>query len=165
MGKLEAILDAIDPLYSVVNDIFITYYVGQDTIDIFFKELRGVHAGGLLFRMEENETLGFYFILVPSPLYPFIIGREELMRRKDVIVFSGQNVFQALDIDYSYHPRGFFEDLNELSQLIHDNSSRLLGAFSEENIGRTYDALITMKRSNEEIVRNAVRHYIFLPDW
>jgi len=165
MGKIEDILDAVNPLHCIVNDTFITCYAVRDTVDVFFKEIRGLHAGGLLFRKTEDEKLNFYFVLVPSPLYPFLREREDLMKRKNVIVFSGQNVFQLLNIDYSYCPKGFLEDLNILSGEIHDNLSVILNAFSDENIEETYNALIATEGNNEVAVRDAVRHYIFLPDW
>lgn len=165
MGKLEVILDIIDPLIGLFDDKCVTYYVRQDIVDIFFRSFRGGRAGNLLFRIEKNNVLHFYFILVPSPRHQFIRERGELMKKKEVVVFSGQDVLGFLGIDYSYKPKGFLEDLNELSHLIHDNSSRILKAFSDEDIENTYNALIPMEKDLRKDISDAVRHYIFIPNW
>ena len=157
MGIFEDILVATEPLDDVAHDLFITYDAKTDTTDIFFKSLfekpGGINHGKLMFHTDENSILTMYFVLVPSPLTTFIPDGEAMSAANDVIVFSGKDVFQYLGIDYPSPSGGFMEDLNGFAQAIHRNSSKILDAFSDINIKKTYKALKSRREMSDKINR------------
>ncbi len=100
-----------------------------------------------MFHSEKSDIWSIYFVLLP---YSSIINeRLDLRKRENLAIFSCENVFKLLDIEYSYQPVGFLEDLHELSALIKENSARIFEAFSRENIANTYDVLVKMEGNNE----------------
>lgn len=152
--KIEDILEAIDPLFGVfIFGSEITYSLGSDKIDVFCNAFRN-GKGDLLYHSEENGTVGAYFVL-----YPHDLIREDIKKKKEPIIFSGKNIFQLLGIDYFYNPKGLLEDLNELSRLIYHNLSRIQEAFSDGNVERTYDVLVSMEGKKEEEIKNIVSCY------
>lgn len=76
-----------------------------------------------------------------------------------MIIFPCKNIFRLLGIRYSYEPKGYLADLGELCQLIQDNSSQLIEAFSEKNIEKTYHALIALKGNNDEEIQKTLQQY------
>jgi len=99
-----------------------------------------------LFHSESANTWRVYFVLFPY--LDFIKERDDLRNSDDLVIFSCENVFKLLDIDFSYYSTGFLKDLYELSLLIEKNSTKILEAFSRENIKNTSDVLIKMEGNN-----------------
>jgi len=100
----------------------------------------------ILFHSESANTWRVYFVLFPY--LDFIKERDDLRNSDDLVIFSCENVFKLLDIDFSYYSTGFLKDLYELSLLIEKNSTKILEAFSRENIKNTSDVLIKMEGNN-----------------
>lgn len=152
--KLEDILEATDPLFEIfVFGSEITYSLDSGKIDVFFNSFRN-GKGDLLYHSEGNGTVGAYFVL-----YPHDLIRENSRKEKEPIVFSDRNLFQLLEIDYFYNHQGLLEDLNKLSQIIYHNISRIQEAFSNGNVERTYDVLVSMEGNKEEEIKKIVSRY------
>jgi hypothetical protein len=94
--------------------------------------------------------------------YTFIKDRENLIDTESMIIFPGKNVFHLLGIDLRgiedpFKPEQYFDVLGNLLWLIQDNLPRLSDAFSSNNIGNTYNALIAMEGNNNESVQKIIK--------
>jgi len=157
MGKIEKIRDAIHPLEKLFSETDIYYHPPNETIEVFFIQMRGGNWDVLL-HSERNATIGMYFTL--RPIHPFITGREELMKQNRWIVFSGSNVFKFLGIPYWFESDGPLSDLHAMVEVIVENSDKIRNASSFENIENTYNSLRKMENNNEKEIQQLIRHLL-----
>jgi len=153
MGKIEEILIAIEPLNHLFFHDIITYYVKDGRFDVFRAPVNS-EIWRILFHLE-RKGISAYFILYPH--YQFIKDRIELAQRNEAVIFSIQNVFRYLDIQYSAFSNGDLDDLHELSIMIRDNFPKLNDAFSEKNIEKTYTELISTTGNNEDEINDLLK--------
>jgi hypothetical protein len=141
---------------------YVTYHSFQDSTDI----LIWTGCGPYLFvHQESNRSISAYFLLFPDE--PFIRDRQKLVLHHKMLIFPVRNVFRLLGIRYSYSPKEYLADLDELCRLIRNNSHALCKAFSRKNrlfifqkpIIGTYNALIAMEGNNDEDIQKLIRHY------
>jgi hypothetical protein len=108
---------------------------------------------------KENNEIGLYFVLDPRD---FVKNTEAI--KNPPVVFSYRNVFRFLGIDFSYHPKGTYEDIREVFQVLHDNSEKIFPAFSRERLVGTYNALKDTPGNNEEEIRSVLKKLVELVD-
>ncbi|NMB79436.1 MAG: hypothetical protein GYA23_10135 [Methanomicrobiales archaeon] len=116
-----------------------------------------------------NEGPRFYYILNPdiTLAYPdlpntFIKKSEEILKRKERIVFSGQNVLKFLQIGElsEKSPDGPLADLHALCSRLQKKNGKVIKAFSKEKIEETYNTLISMKGNNEEEINGIIKDLV-----
>ena len=158
MGKFEDLLSAIDPITRAVKgQTCLTYNVSDGTYDIYITQYRSDGWMAFIFHQEMDNTAGLYFYL--WPYLPFIKRREEHVARKEMIFFSGRDVFNHLGIAYLSPSKNFLDDVTSLSSVMSMQSARLVDAFSSENIEKTYNNLITCDCDKYDEIRNASCHF------
>lgn len=153
MGKIESILEAMSPLNGLFYRDTIACHLIDNTIDI---SRYPIFSAGwkLLFRSKKSDAWRIYFILLP---YSVTISEKlDLRNRANLVVFSCENVFKLLDVEYSYRPVGLLEDLHELSLRIKENSTGIFEAFSRENIENTYNVIREMEGNDEEEINKVL---------
>ncbi|MCK9580227.1 MAG: hypothetical protein M0Q92_07230 [Methanoregula sp.] len=161
MGRIEKILDAIDPLSGILyDDLRITHDIINEKTLVFGRGLFGLSRLAILF-YPENAGMNLYFILIPSPMTPCIEDWEELLNRKKTIVFSEFDVFNFLGISSSSTKNDSIADLEILAKTINENSSKILTAFDSPNIAKTYALLMSSKNQVDEQVQISANLFVF----
>lgn len=153
MGKIESILEAMSPLNGLFYRDTIACRLIDNSVDISRYPISPA-GWKLLFHSKKSDAWRIYFVLLPYSAT--ISERLDLRNRENLVVFSCENVFKLLDVEYSYRPVGLLEDLHELSRLIKGSSTRIFEAFSRENIENTYNVIINMDGNDEEEINRVL---------
>jgi hypothetical protein len=154
IGKYEEVMNQIGDLRDISPRHIVTYHPPMDTIDILFLQLN------ILIHQERDNNVTAYFIMSPAvKSYSFIEGREELVRERKMLVFSGSNVFQLLGIPNSDNPMEYPANIGEMCQMIQNNLATIRDAFGKENIGKTYLALIDMDNIIDKEIQETINRY------
>lgn len=157
---LEDIIQALEPLDSVCDHSTITSHMLEGRVDVttYFKKGTSLR---LFFHTNENGETELYFTLIPN--LNFLMNREDLRPHNRAGVLSGKNVFSFLGIEYVYHPKGFVEDIREYSQLIRDNSDKIVDALVKKS-ENTYTHLSVLPGNKEGEINEVFDGLIDLVD-
>jgi len=156
MEDIKDIIVALRPLKTkkIIRYDAISCHILSDSIDIKRYPWDLIKAN-LLFHSKNDNTFEVYFIFYPY--LKFIKNREDLIAKNDVVVLSGKNVFRMLGIEYSHNPNGLLEDLHDLSIFLKNNWDRILQEFSDKNIKKTYNIVVSMEGNDEEEINRVMK--------
>jgi len=142
MGKIEEILNAMEPLKGHFYRDTVTINIADNSVDVLRYEQNHTRLS-ILFRIDKDWKISIFFILRTVP--ELMIRRDDQAKIDYSVVFSCRSVFELLDINDAYEPTGTIKDLSTVSELIMNNLYRLSQAFSEENVVKTYHALMVVE--------------------
>ena|GEM_PF-6801227 len=151
---IEDILISFRPLNNEIGRDSISCHLLNDSIDIsrYPKECGNWK---LFFHSTKENTINVFFILYPY--LKFIKNREDLIPKNEVAVLSGKNVFRMLGIEYSHNPDGLLDDLHDLSKFLKNNWDRILLEFSDKNIKKTYNIVVSMEGNEEREINRVIK--------
>jgi len=167
LGTFKEVLATVGKTFHP-RDIRITYRGERDTVDMQFVYSEKGRNLNMFINQDPDNTVAAFILNDPAnPAIAVVRDREELVRQDKYLVFPVRNVVRFLGIPYCEMQKGYLADLQELCQLIRNNSPALSEAFSNEkksgspenNITRTYNAVMNREGDNDEEIQELMRHY------
>lgn len=145
MRKFEDILQAMEPLKECFRDK-VSYNVPADRFSILrFPDFnKGWGGFELLFHICDDGILRIFFTI--SRLHSGLTPEKKLSRGvfdydNNMLVFSGDNVFRFLSLEYPALTADSVTNLRELSAAVQKNFPAILAAFSQRKFSDTYRQL------------------------
>jgi hypothetical protein len=151
LGRFEDILQAMEPLSECHHDT-VTYQVITDRFDIL-RHPKKSSSWSLLFHRDNEGIVRVYFGITNA--YAVTLKREQRLNAPVLKVFSGENLFNYLQITFPIIQGDPIQDLSALSQVIQANFSRINSAFCDKNIQTTSLELSKTEQGTLEDIKKA----------
>jgi hypothetical protein len=149
MGKIESIQEIVSPIANCLQaNCHISCNIVLKTTAVLFENFYNARETHLLLNIDDNNCVSVYFLACDIPPLYHLPWWDVAVAKKQIAFFPGPDVFHFLGIKYSYIPKGYLEDFQDLARLICDHAPKIIRAFSQENRQKTFDALNSIGAAN-----------------